>query len=541
MGNRVYVFGHRNPDTDAVTSAISLAYLKRKLGLNAVPAVLSSVNLETRYALNYFKVKEPLFLNDVKVKIKHLNYTRNYSVVESESIDDAYHKMMEASISKIPVVDDNRKLLGIVTMKDIAREQFNDNIDRVDSTYDNILKAIDGCELLRFDDVIKGNLIVAAYRSTTILDTVKLDSNTIMMVGDRHSVIEYAVNSGVKLLIVTGNHQIKSEHLEIALRNKVNIIVTSFSTLIASRKINLANNIGTVDYKRDALFVRENDFVSDFVKLSNKMGYSYYPVVNGRDICTGILRVSDVNYNNRMDVILVDHNTYDQSAVGIEETNILEIIDHHNIGNIGTRMPINFRNMPVGSSNTIIYILYKENNIDIPSDIAGLMLSGILSDTLILNSPTTTDFDREAVSRLAVLANVDYQEYGFNMLKAGSSLKGKTREEVLFTDYKTYPVLETKIGLGQVLTTNPDEILRDMNSYIELLNKVSNTNDYYLVCLFVTDIIKGGSYVLYSDRAYDILKRAFKNESLEQGSFLEGVVSRKKQILPVIMFEMGEE
>ena len=541
MGNRVYVFGHRNPDTDAVTSAISLAYLKRKLGVNAVPAVLSSVNLETRYALNYFKVKEPLFLNDVKVKIKHLNYTRNYSVVESESIDDAYHKMMEASISKIPVVDDNRKLLGIVTMKDIAREQFNDNIDRVDSTYDNILNAIDGCELLRFDDVIKGNLIVAAYRSTTILDTVKLDGNTIMMVGDRHSVIEYAVNSGVKLLIVTGNHQIKSEHLEIALRNKVNIIVTSFSTLIASRKINLANNIGTVDYKRDALFVRENDFVSDFVKLSNKMGYSYYPVVNGRDICTGILRVSDVNYNNRMDVILVDHNTYDQSAVGIEETNILEIIDHHNIGNIGTRMPINFRNMPVGSSNTIIYILYKENNVDIPSDIAGLMLSGILSDTLILNSPTTTDFDREAVSRLAVLANVDYQEYGFNMLKAGSSLKGKTREEVLFTDYKTYPVLETKIGLGQVLTTNPDEILRDMNSYVELLNKVSNTNDYYLVCLFVTDIIKGGSYVLYSDRAYDILKRAFKNESLEQGSFLEGVVSRKKQILPVIMFEMGEE
>lgn len=541
MGNRVYVFGHRNPDTDAVTSAISLAYLKRKLGLNAVPAVLSSVNLETRYALNYFKVKEPIFLNDVKVKIKHLNYTRNYSVVESESIDDAYHKMMEASISKIPVVDDNRKLLGIVTMKDIAREQFNDNIDRVDSTYDNILNAIDGCELLRFDDVIKGNLIVAAYRSTTILDTVKLDSNTIMMVGDRHSVIEYAVNSGVKLLIVTGNHQIKSEHLEIALRNKVNIIVTSFSTLIASRKINLANNIGTVDYKRDALFVRENDFVSDFVKLSNKMGYSYYPVINGRDICTGILRVSDVNYNNKMDVILVDHNTYDQSAVGIEETNILEIIDHHNIGNIGTRMPINFRNMPVGSSNTIIYILYKENNVDIPSDIAGLMLSGILSDTLILNSPTTTDFDREAVSRLAVLANVDYQEYGFNMLKAGSSLKGKTREEVLFTDYKIYPVLETKIGLGQVLTTNPDEILRDMNSYIDLLNQVSDTNDYYLVCLFVTDIIKGGSYVLYSKRGYDVLKRAFKDDLLEQGSFLEGVVSRKKQILPVIMFEMGEE
>ena len=194
--------------------------------------------------------------------------------------------------------------------------------------------------------------------------------------------------------------------------------------------------------------------------------------------------------------------------------------------------------MPVGSTNTILSILYKENNIEIPKHIAGLMLSGILSDTLILTSPTTTEIDKEAVEKLSKIAGVDYKEYGLDMLKAGSSLKGKTKEEVLYTDYKTYPVDDKKIGLGQLSTTNPDEILEELDGYVDLLNEVAEANDYYLVALFVTDIIKKGSYVIYSNRAEDILRKVYKNEDLTQGTFLEDVVSRKKQILPGIMFEM---
>ena len=251
--------------------------------------------------------------------------------------------------------------------------------------------------------------------------------------------------------------------------------------------------------------------------------------------------MSDVSYDNRKNVILVDHNSYEQSAIGLEETNIVEIVDHHNIGSIGTNMPINFRNMPVGSTNTILYIMYHENNIKIPKEIAGLMLSGILSDTLILNSPTTTDIDRKAVQELADIAGVDYQVYGLEMLKAGSSLKGKTKEEVLYTDYKNYPVGEYHIGLGQISTTNPDELLEEKEEYVDLLNQVADGEDYYFVALFVTDIINKGSYVLYSKRAEDILRNVYKCEDLTQGTFLEGVVSRKKQILPGIMLEMGEK
>lgn len=537
----VYVFGHRNPDTDSVTAAIALSHLKRELGVNAIPAVLSGINLETKYALKYFEVKEPIFLNDVKIKVKDLNYTKNYSVTEYDSINDAYHKMNEAGISKIPMVDNNKKLLGIITMKDIAKEQFNENIDIVNSNYNNILEAINGKELLRFDEDIKGKLTVASYRSTTIISSVSLDMNSILMVGDRHSVIEYAITSGVKLLIVTGGHQIKKEHLKLAQEKKVNIIVTPYSTLIAARRINLANSVSTINYVKDVLCISEYENVSDFMKIANKTRFSYYPVIDEDEKCRGILRMSDVSYDKCKNVILVDHNSYEQSAIGLEETNIVEIVDHHNIGSIGTNMPINFRNMPVGSTNTILYIMYHENNIDIPKKIAGLMLSGILSDTLILNSPTTTDIDRKAVKELAEIAGVDYQVYGLEMLKAGSSLKGKTKEEVLYTDYKNYPVGNYHIGLGQISTTNPDEILEEKEEYVDLLNQVADGEDYYFVALFVTDIIKKGSYVLYSKRAEDILKNVYKREDLTQGTFLEGVVSRKKQILPGIMLEMGEK
>ena len=538
---KVYVFGHRNPDTDSVTAAISLAYLKRKLGMDAEARVLSAINLESKYALNYFNVSEPMFLNDVKIKVSDLDFTKNYSVTEEDSVNDAYERMVEAGISKIPVIDDAKKLLGIVTMKDIAHEQFSDNIDLVKTTYDNILETIDGEEVLRFEDNIEGNLLVASYKSTTIKENITFNNSHILMVGDRHSIIEYAIECGVKLLIITGPNTIKEEHLELARKNKVNIINTKYNTIMAARRINLANNISTLSYNKNVLCINEHENVSDFMSIANKTRYSYYPVINENDECVGILRLSDVDYNNRQKVILVDHNNYEQSAIGLDEAEILEIVDHHNIGSIGTNMPINFRNMPVGSTNTILYILYRENNVKIPKDIAGLMLSGILSDTLILSSPTTTDLDKEAVDALSKIAGVDYKEYGLDMLKAGSSLKGKTREEVLYTDYKNYPVGDKKIGLGQLSTTNPDEILEVIDEYVELVNEVADANDYYLVCLFVTDIINKGSYVIYSRRAEDILRRVYKNEELTQGMFLEGVVSRKKQILPGIMLEMESE
>ena len=532
---KVYIFGHRNPDTDSVTAAITLSYLKNELGMNTVPAVLSSINLESKFALDYFDVPEPIFLNDVNIKIKDLKYTKNYTVKEKDSIYDAYFKMNKFGISKIPVVDNDKNMIGIISMKDIAKDQFSFNYSYVDATYDNICEVINGREILRYDDDIRGDLLVASYKSTTFMEEVNLTRDNILIVGNRHSIIEYAVNSGVKLIVIVGNGQIKEEHLEIARKNRVNVISTDYNTLDATKIFSLCNNVVSILNTNKVLCVNENDDVNDFIKLANKTRYSYYPVLNVRGKCKGIIRFSDVGFRSKKNVILVDHNSYEQSAIGLEDANIVEIIDHHNIGTIGTNMPISFRNMPVGSTNTIIYNLYKENRVPIPKAMAGLMLSGILSDTLILTSPTTTDIDREAVMFLGNIADVDYKVYGNQMIKAGSSLAGMTREQVLYKDYKNYTIDNSKVGLGQIITTDIDELMNEKEEYINLLNTVSESNNYLFVCLFVTNILENGTYVLFSDRAKDVLENAFGIKDIKQGQFLKGIVSRKKQILPVLI------
>lgn len=535
---KVYIFGHRNPDTDSVTSAITLSYLKNKLGMNTKPAVLSSINRESKFALNYFDVSEPIFLNDVNIKIRDLKYTKNYTVKEDDSIYEAYFRMNRAGISKIPVVNKNKNLLGILSMKDIAKDQFSFNYSYVDATYNNICEVIKGIELTRYDNNITGNLIVASYKSTTFMEEISLDKNSILIVGNRHSILEYAVKSGIKLIVITNNGEIKKEHLEIAKCNNVNIIVTPYSTLETTKVFSLCNNVTTILNTEKVLCVNENDDINEFIKIANKTRYSYYPVLDKKDRCMGIIRLSDVSFSHKKNVILVDHNSYEQSAIGLEDANILEIIDHHNIGTIGTNMPISFRNMPVGSTNTIIYNLYKENRVNIPKNMAGLMLSGILSDTLILRSPTTTEYDKLAVEALSKILKIDYKKYGHDMIKAGSSLDGMTMEQVLYKDYKNYTIGNDKVGLGQVITMDIKEVLNEKDEYITLLNNVANNNNYLFVCLFVTDILENGTYVLYSDRAKEVLESAFGIKDIKQGHFLKGIISRKKQILPVLMNDM---
>lgn len=533
--DKIYIFGHRNPDTDSVCAAISLSYLKNKMGYNTIPVVLSSINLESKYALNYFNVKEPVFFNDVKIKIKDIDYSKKFTVLDTDSIKDAFVKMNDNDVGKIPVIDSNKKMMGIVSMKDIAKEQLSSNYEKVNSSYDKILDVIDGTEILRFDEKIVGNLLVAGYKSTTFIEEMNLTNNDILIVGDRHSIIEYAVKCGVKLIVVTGEHNIKDEHLELARKNKVNIIKSAYNTLYTSRVFNLCNYTKTIMNTNSILCVNENDNLSDFIEMANKKKYSYYPVLDNKGRCLGIIRLSDIVSNKKKKVILVDHNSYEQSAIGLEETEILEVIDHHNIGNVATNMPINFRNMPVGSTNTIIYMLFKENNIEIPSHIAGLMLSGIISDTLLFKSPTTTEIDKEIVKDLAKIANVDFEKFGMDMLKAGASLKGKTKEEILYSDFKNFTIDGKKVGVGQVVTLNIDEIEKEKKEYINLINNVAENNDYHIVALFATDIIKNGSYIYYNDNAKEVLDNCFDVDEFKQGCYLDGIVSRKKQMIPNIM------
>jgi len=420
-------------------------------------------------------------------------------------------------------------------MKDIAKSQIIGDINKLNTSYANLIKSLDAEQIIQCDEEIKGNILIASYRSTTFIEHVKLEPNTILIVGDRHSVIEYAVNQKVKMIILTNNCEIKESHLKQAQLNNVNIIRSPYDTFKVSRKIGLSNYLDNIAFLDSVISFHEETNLKDFIDFANKSKYSNYPILNKKNECLGILRLSDINNKKRKQLILVDHNEPIQSVEGLEEAEIISIVDHHKIGTIGTSTPINFRTMTVGSSNTIIKMLYKESNIEIPPMIAGLMLSGIISDTLLFQSPTTTKEDIQAVKELADIAQIDYEKYGMEMLKAGASLKGKTKEEVLYMDFKNFTINNDKIGIAQIFITNIDEIMNEVEDYTKLINSVAEHNDYKIVALFATDIITNGSYLFYNDKAVDILDNVFNITDLHQGYYLAGIVSRKKQIIPNII------
>lgn len=531
---KVYIFGHKKPDTDSVAGAISFTYLKRKLGINAEARILSEVNKETLYALNRFGFEVPKYLNDVKVELKDIKYNKNYYANQNDSIFNVYKTFNEHGITGIPLVDDHKKFVGYVSLKELANELIKGDTNEINAKFMDIVDVLNASSYYKFDDFIGGNVLAVALPFAQFSDFINIYEDTILICG-RDSIIEDAVKHKARLIIVVANKELTKEEIDLIRYNKVNVIVTPYDTFKTSRLITLANPIKTIKRSSSAVCFGPNDYLTDFVEISNKLKHTNYPIVNSKGYCDGMLRLIDTNLITRKKVILVDHNEPSQSADGLNEADILEIVDHHNIGKISTLLPINFRNMSVGSVNTIIYTLYKENNIEIPSDIAGLMLSGIISDTLLLASPTTTELDRTVAKDLANIAEVDLYKYGKELLKSGVSNDGLTINEIVYKDFKSYVTGEIKFGIGQVFTTDFKEFSDRLNEYVDELNHIADNNDYKVACLFVTDILENNSYLLFNDGAKEYLNDAYELSDIKEGEKLMGVISRKKQMVPPIM------
>jgi len=537
--NSIYIFGHKRPDTDSVCASIAMAYFMNRANPKQryVPRILGSINNETKFVLERFKQSVPKYLNDVKLQIRDINYKKKFFIDQHASIKDAYLLMNSNKTSGIPIVDtrNNNKLTGFITLKEIAKELIESNRRTLETSYDNILRGLSGQEILRFDEQISGNVMTVTFKSTTFLTGVPLDRNSILIVGDRHSILEYAVESGARLIILVGNSDIKQEHLDKAKEKRVNIIKTNKDSFDVSNLLTLCNYVINISVTSDPATIRDNDYVSYFEDFCNKQKYTNYPVVGSNDECLGLIRNTDINDKIRKRVILVDHNEKNQSVDGIEEAEIVEIIDHHRLGTISTSHPINFRNMSVGSTCTIIFSLFKQYNIIIPNDIAGLMLSAVLSDTLLLKSPTTTKMDVGCVSYLSNLLQLNYEEYGMEMFKAGSSLKGKSLDEIIFQDFKQFNTNDINIGIGQVFTTDYETIDANKDNIVKKLNEIAANNNYGILCLFVTDIIRNGSYVLFNDDAQTTISLAFGIENIQEGAYLQDIVSRKMQMISAII------
>lgn len=531
---KTYVFGHKNPDTDSVSSAIALSYLKKVQGINVEARVIGEINDETKFVLDYFKVKAPKYLNDVRLQIKDVEYYKDFYLNKDASIEDTYDFIKANAVTGVPIVDNKKKLLGLVTAKTMLENIFDFNNKRLSATYDNLLKTLNGEAVLKFDDFIEGNVSAASYRSTTFLENIRLSREDVLIVGDRHSIIESAVTNKVKLLVVSGNGYIKEEHIKIAKENNINIIRSPFDTFRIVKKISLSNSIGTLLSNEMPVTVLENEYYSDFLEKAKKLGYNNYPVIGKNGICKGLIRLTSNNKKKLKQVILVDHSEKGQSVDGIDEAEIKGIIDHHNLGNITTSAPLNFRGMAVGSTNTIVYFLFNENGVLIPKDIAGVMLSGILSDTLALTSPTTTEIDKKVVKKLSEISGIDYKTFSKEMFAAGSNFTNKTSEEIINIDNKAYETNDRHFKVSQITTTCIDEILDRKESIISALEDCKKKNDLDFVLFLATDIFNNGSYLFFTDGMEKILEKIY-DKKIKQGIFIEGCVSRKKQVVPAIM------
>lgn len=538
---KTLIFGHQKPDTDSVTSAIVLSYLKNKLGESTEPRVLGDINNETKFVLDYFNFETPKFLNDVRIQIKDIEYSKNCFLSETDSIFKAYHYMNETKISTVPVIDQNSRYLGAVSMKYILGDLIDGDLGSLQTSYSNILEALNGKEVLKFNSEINGKIIVPSSNSTTFKENISIDNSSVIIVGERKNIIGHAIDKKASIIILTDNVKLTSEQLKLATENKINIVETEYDAITTANLVVLSNFIKNKIQINEIITVNENDSLYDVLEIANKKKYSNYPVVSNDGHCLGVFRANITDNKHPKKVILVDHNEKEQSVVGLDEAEIVEIVDHHKIGNIGTSMPINFRNMPLGCTETILYLMYKENNVDIPANIAGLMASGIISDTLLLTSPTTTDTDRNALEELSKIAGINYKDYGMEMFKAGSSISGKSITDVIYGDFKNFSVDSQRLGIGQVSTMSTEEIMNKKDEFIETLNSIAKNEDYTAVALFVTDILKNGSYILCNDSSLNIFKGAFDTENLTQGFFFEGVVSRKKQIVPKVINYMDNK
>nr|WP_312576560.1 putative manganese-dependent inorganic diphosphatase [Sedimentibacter sp.] len=529
------IFGHKTPDTDSVCASITLANLKNKLNERSMPYTLGKINKETDFVLKYFNVDTPEELDNVKVQIKDLNYDKVKPFKVEQSIHFAYFFMNENRLRTLPIVDDANNLVGIITMKDIAMSLINTDQKLLNTSFDNIIETLLGRPIIRCDELIDGTITVAAFEEKTLRNADVLNSNSIVIVGDRYDIIKYAIEIGVKLIIVTGDLNVPSDLVNMALQNKVNIIITPYNTYHTARNIGLSKYVNYTMKSENLMCFTEDDYLDDCKEDIENSKHSKFPIVSKDKKYLGLLSRGHLINPAKKKVILVDHNELGQSANGIEEAEILEIIDHHKIGDIKTSIPISFRNIPLGSTNTIIYNMYKENNVEIEKNMAGLMLSGIISDTMLLKSPTSTNKDRDAVNELTNIVGIDLHKYSMEMFKVGTSLESKTIEEIIYQDFKKFNLEYKNVGISQVFTMDINEIMNKKEDYIRLIDKITADRDYYIFIMAVTDIVNEGSYIFYTSTKEKLVSNIFETENVYEGIYVDKCVSRKKQIVPSVI------
>ncbi len=554
LNRKTMVIGHRNPDTDSICSAICYANLKQAVtGEEYVPARAGHVNGETQFVLDYFGAEEPVLVEDVRTQVRDIEIRKTKGVADNISLKRAWNIMQENNVVTIPSVREDGTLEGLITVGDITKTYMNiydsSILSKANTQYSNIIETLEadliiGSAEAYFD---QGKVLIAAANPD--LMEFYIEPHDLVILGNRYESQLCAIEMGADCIIVCEGAGVSMTIKKIAQERGCTIIATTYDTYTAARLINQSMPISYFMTREHLITFNSDDYIDEIREVMASKRHRDFPILDKDGRYLGMISRRNLLGARGKQVILVDHNEKNQAVAGIENAEILEIIDHHRLGTIQTMSPVFFRNQPLGCTATIIYQMYQEAGVKVEPKIAGLLCSAIVSDTLLFRSPTCTAVDEMAARALADIAGIDIEKYAMEMFSAGSNLKDKSDEEIFYQDFKRFTSGKVTIGVGQITSLNGDELDRLKGRMEAFMEKALENNGLDMIFFMLTNILtETTDLVCEGQGALQLAGKAFHKdiELLEEEGLkkpvlcLPGVVSRKKQLIPELMLAEQE-
>lgn len=546
MSDLVYVSGHRNPDTDSICSAIAYSYLLNATNkYNAIPVRLGEINRETEYVLKRFGVEHPVLLKTVKQKVEDLNYDKVTVFSKDLTLKTAWFLLKQQNLKSAPILDEHGQLLGLLSTSNII-EGYMDQWDsevlkKAKTPVENVIDTLEANVIYLNESlkVVEGDIHIAAMSGSEAKKRIH-ENDVVIVGGDRSDDLEELISVKPSLIVLTGSLTADENVVKKCEEQGISIISTPFNTYQTSQQIVQAIPVEYVMIKGDIKTFSTDDTLDYMKEVMSETRYRGYPVIDLNNRCVGSISRFALLKGLRKKVILVDHNERGQSIPGIEEADILEIVDHHRVADIQTVGPLIFRGEPLGSTATIVTKMFDELDVEMPSHIAGLLLGAVVSDTLLFKSPTCTPVDTKIAKKLAKIAGVDIQEFAMEMFKAGTSLVGKTVDEIFNQDFKKFSFDNLQVGVAQVNSMDIEGFLPYKKDMLDYMNKFAEDNNLEFTLLLLTDIINANSEIFVGGPRPELVEKAFNVQLTECQGTLVGVISRKKQVVPAITAVMSE-
>lgn len=544
---KVWVVGHKNPDTDSICAAIAYANLKNQADGNRYEAKRAGeLNEETKYVLDTFGVKSPGLITDVGAQVKDIEIRKPPGVSGKISLKRAWEMMKEQNVVTLPVTDKENNLEGLIITGDIATSYMdvydNSILSRAKTQYQNIVDTLDGTMLCGNEHAyfMKGKVVVGSANPETMEQFLEDDDLVIM--GNRYDAQICALESNASCIVIAGSPQVPKTIVKMAEEKHCVLITTDYDTYTAARLINQSMPIKFFMRREQLVTFETEEYIDEVREIMSKEKHRDFPVLDEDGKYIGMISRRNLLNMKKKQLILVDHNEKTQAVDGIGGADILEIIDHHRIGSLETMSPVFFRNQPLGCTATIIYQMYQEQKVAIDKKVAGLLCSAILSDTLMYRSPTCTPLDKAVAEELAQIADINIEEHAKAMFQAGSDFGSKTPEEIFYQDFKTFSQDGVEFGVGQLSAMTQEELEQVRDKLLPYLRDVLVERKIEMVFVMLTNIIEETTYLICAgEKADDLVEKAYHVHKEGDYHVLKGVVSRKKQLIPMFMSAMQEQ